>query len=72
MSAINQVSGDIIQFLADRSGVNYAIYADLVEAALKSISNAQVQDVYLSNDSNKRLIKSEDLLTEYNDVYVYG
>lgn len=70
LSAINQVNGDIIQFLADKSGVNYAIYADLVQAALKSISNAQVQDVYLSNDSNKLLIKSEDLLPEYNDVYV--
>ena len=70
LSAINQVNRDIIQFLADKSGVNYAIYADLVEAALKSISNAQVQDVYLSNDSNKLLIKSEDLLTEYNDAYV--
>ncbi|MGB1645861.1 MAG: ATP-dependent chaperone ClpB [Crocinitomicaceae bacterium] len=70
LSAINQVNSDIIQFLADKSGVNYTIYADLVEAALKSISNAQVQDVYLSNDSNKLLIKSEDLLTEYNDAYV--
>ena len=70
LSAINQVNRDIIQFLADKSGVNYAIYADLVEAALKSISKAQVQDVYLSNDSNKLLIKSEDLLTEYNDAYV--
>ena len=70
LSAINQVNLDIIQFLADKSGVNYAIYVELVEAALKSISNAQVQDVYLSNDSNKLLIKSEDLLTEYNDAYV--
>ena len=70
LSAINQVNRDIIQFLADKSGVNYAIYVELVEAALKSISNAQVQDVYLSNDSNKLLIKSEDLLTEYNDAYV--
>jgi len=70
LSAINQVNSDIIQFLADKSGVNYAIYVELVEAALKSISNAQVQDVYLSNDSNKLLIKSEDLLTEYNDAYV--
>ncbi len=70
LSAINQVNSDIIQFLADKSGVNYTIYADLVEAALKSISNAEVQDVYLSNDSNKLLIKSEDLLTEYNDAYV--
>ena len=70
LSAINQVNSDIIQFLADKSGVNYTIYAELVEAALKSISNAQVQDVYLSNDSNKLLIKSEDLLTEYNDAYV--
>ena len=70
LSAINQVNSDIIQFLADKSGVNYTIYADLVEAALKSISNAQVQDVYLSNDSNKLLIKSEDLLAEYKDAYV--
>ena len=70
LSAINQVNRDIIQFLADKSGVNYAIYVELVEAALKSISKAQVQDVYLSNDSNKLLIKSEDLLTEYNDAYV--
>ena len=70
LSAINQVNRDIIQFLADKSGVNYAIYVELVEAALKSISNAQVQDVYLSNDSNKLLIKSEDLLAEYNDAYV--
>ena len=70
LSAINQVNRDIIQFLADKSGVNYTIYVELVEAALKSISNAQVQDVYLSNDSNKLLIKSEDLLTEYNDAYV--
>ena len=70
LSAINQVNRDIIQFLADKSGVNYAIYADLVEAALKSISNAQVQDVYLSNESNKLLIKSEDLLAEYKDTYV--
>ncbi len=70
LSAINQVNRDIIQFLADKSGVNYAIYVELVEAALKSISNAQVQDVYLSNDSNKLLIKSEDLLAEYKDAYV--
>ena len=70
LSAINQVNRDIIQFLADKSGVNYAIYVELVEAALKSISKAQVQDVYLSNDSNKLLIKSEDLMTEYNDAYV--
>ncbi|MGB2467212.1 MAG: ATP-dependent Clp protease ATP-binding subunit, partial [Crocinitomicaceae bacterium] len=70
LSAINHVNSDIIQFLADKSGVNYTIYADLVEAALKSISNAQVQDVYLSNDSNKLLIKSEDLLAEYKDAYV--
>ena len=70
LSAINQVNSDIIQFLADKSGVNYAIYVELVEAALKSISNAQVQDVYLSNDSNKLLIKSEDLLAEYKDAYV--
>ena len=70
LSAINQVNSDIIQFLADKSGVNYIIYADLVEAALKSISNAQVQNVYLSNDSNKLLIKSEDLLAEYKDAYV--
>ena len=70
LSAINQVNRDIIQFLADKSGVNYAIYVELVEAALKSISNAQVQDVYLSNDSNKLLMKSEDLLAEYNDAYV--
>ena len=70
LSAVNQVNRDIIQFLADKSGVNYAIYVELVEAALKSISNAQVQDVYLSNDSNKLLIKSEDLLAEYNDAYV--
>ena len=70
LSAINQVNRDIIQFLADKSGVNYAIYVELVEAALKSISNAQVQDVYLSNESNKLLIKSEDLLAEYKDTYV--
>ena len=70
LSAINQVNSDIIQFLADKSGVNYTIYADLVEAALKSISNAQVQDVYLSNDSNKLLIKSEDLLAEYKDAFI--
>ena len=70
MSALLQKAPDVVGFLFQKLGINPQQIDALCEQEMQHLARVEGGEPYLSNDSNKVLMRAQDIARETGDEYV--
>ncbi len=71
LSGLLQTDENVIQFLLKKTGVNIPRLNEVINAQIKTYPKVSgSSSLYLSNDANQALIKSQSLIKEFGDEFV--